>query len=71
MSDTDSAVIDGFNLRNADVPADSRFDGIPHPAVVFVGTDGTVQATLREDGYRTRPSNDAILAKAAALGTSE
>lgn len=71
LSDGDSAVIDGFNLRNADVPADSRFDGIPHPAVIFVGTDGTVQATLREEGYRTRPSNDVILAQATSLSTSE
>ncbi|MEM7492121.1 MAG: peroxiredoxin family protein [Pseudomonadota bacterium] len=71
LSDADSAVIDGFNLRNADVPADSRFDGIPHPAVIFVGTDGTVQATLREEGYRTRPSNDVILAQVASLSTSE
>lgn len=71
LSDADSAVIDGFNLRNAEVPADSRFDGIPHPAVVFVGTDGTVEAVLREEGYRTRPSNEAILAQAASLTAAE
>ncbi|MEM1088170.1 MAG: peroxiredoxin family protein [Pseudomonadota bacterium] len=71
LSDSDSAVIDGFNLRNADVPADSRFAGIPHPAVVFVSTDGIVEAVLREDGYRTRPSNESILAQAASLTSAE
>ncbi|MEL7231130.1 MAG: peroxiredoxin family protein [Pseudomonadota bacterium] len=71
LSDENSSVIDGFNLRNADVLADSRFDGIPHPAVIFVSTDGTVEAVLREDGYRTRPSNEAILAELESLTSAE
>lgn len=71
LSDTDSAMIDGFNLRNADVPAGSRFDGIPHPAVIFVSTDGTVEAVLREDGYRDRPANELILETAKTLAGAE
>lgn len=71
LSDTESAMIDGFNLRNADVPEGSRFDGIPHPAIVFVDTEGTVEAVLREDGYRTRPSNDLILRTAKSLATTD
>lgn len=60
LSDADSATIKAFNLLNNDVSADSRSYGIPHPAIVFIANDGTVRAVLREEGYRTRPSLDAI-----------
>lgn len=71
LSDTDSAMIDGLGLRNMEVPEGSRFEGIPHPAVVFLSAEGTVEAVLREDGYRTRPSNEAILATATALSAAD
>jgi len=66
-SDTGSAAIDAFDLRNPDVPAGSRYDGIPHPAIVFIAADGTVKAVMREEGYKNRPAVDAILDMAAAL----
>ena len=66
-SDTGSAAIDAFDLRNQDVPAGSRYDGIPHPAIVFIAADGTVKAVMREEGYKNRPPVDAILEMAAAL----
>jgi peroxiredoxin Q/BCP len=67
LSDTDSAMIDAFGLRNAEVPADSRFAGIPHPAIVYVGADGTVQAVLREEGFRTRPAKELVISTAQSL----
>ena len=66
-SDAGSAVIDAFDLRNPDVPAGSRYDGIPHPAIVFIAADGTVKAVMREEGYKDRPAVDAIMELAAAL----
>lgn len=66
-SDTGSAAIDAFNLRNHDVTPGSRFDGIPHPAIVFIGADGDVKAVMREEGYKVRPSVESILAMAGAL----
>ena len=66
-SDTGSAAIDAFNLRNSDVPAGSRYDGIPHPAIIFIAADGTVKAVMREEGYKNRPPVDAILEMAAIL----
>ncbi|MEZ6000108.1 redoxin domain-containing protein [Hyphomonas sp.] len=66
-SDTGSAAIDAFDLRNPDVPAGSRFDGIPHPAIIFIAADGTVKAVMREEGYKNRPPVDAVLEMAAAL----
>lgn len=66
-SDAGSAAIDAFGLRNPDVPAGSRYDGIPHPAIVFIAADGTVKALMREEGYKDRPAVDAIMELAAAL----
>lgn len=66
-ADTGSAAIDAFQLRNHEMPAGSRYDGIPHPAIVFIGADGIVKAVMREEGYKTRPSVASILDMAAAL----
>lgn len=67
LSDPDSRVIEAFNLRNTDVKAGSRADGIPHPAVVFVKADGTIGAVLREQGYKDRPSASALVDTARNL----
>ncbi|MCI4645904.1 MAG: peroxiredoxin family protein [Hyphomonadaceae bacterium] len=66
-SDEGSEVIAAFGLLNEDVREGSRSYGIPHPAVVFVRENGTVAAVLREEGYRTRPSTEAILNTATQL----
>ncbi|MEZ5946453.1 MAG: peroxiredoxin family protein [Hyphomonas sp.] len=66
-ADPGSMAIDAFHLRNHGVTAGSRFDGIPHPAIIFVAADGTVKAVLREDGYKARPSVESVLAMAGAL----
>ncbi|MEM1105098.1 MAG: redoxin domain-containing protein [Pseudomonadota bacterium] len=67
-SDEGSEAIRAFGLLNTDVREGARSYGIPHPAVVFVSSAGTVSAVLREEGYRTRPSVDAIMETAEALG---
>ncbi len=67
LSDAGSVAIRAFNLLNTDIGEDSRFFGIPHPAIVFVRNDGTVAAVLREEGYKTRPPVDAILETASLL----
>lgn len=67
LSDEGSAIITEFGLLNTDVREGSRTYGIPHPAVVFIKADGTVGAVLREDGYRTRPSLEAITETASLL----
>lgn len=69
LSDTDSAMIDAFHLRNTEVPAGSRYDGIPHPAIVFLSPEGEVLAMLREEGYQTRPPVDVVLETAGELAS--
>lgn len=60
LSDTDSAMIDAYGLRNEEIPAGSRFDGVPHPAIVFIKADGEVAGVQKEDGYKTRPPTEGI-----------
>ena len=60
-------MIDAFHLRNTDMPAGSRYDGIPHPAIVFISPEGEVKAMLREEGYRDRPPVPLVLETATDL----
>lgn len=60
LSDTDSAMIDAFGLRNTEVTAGSRFDGIPHPAIIYIKADGEVAGVQKEEGYRDRPPTEGI-----------
>lgn len=71
LSDEGSQIIDAFGLRNEDVRAGSRTDGIPHPAIIFISNEGRVKAVLREEGYRERPSLDLILQTARLLSEVE
>lgn len=67
VSDADSEVIRAYGLLNEEMREGSKYWGIPHPAVVFVRTDGTVGAVLREEGYETRPEVEAITETAVLL----
>lgn len=69
LSDEGSATITAFGLFNAEMEPDTRYYGIPHPAIVFVRADGTVAAVLREEGYRKRPPVDVVVATADALNS--
>ncbi|MFN3213634.1 MAG: redoxin domain-containing protein [Henriciella sp.] len=60
LSDTGSATIDAFGLRNTDVAAGSRFDGIPHPAIVYIRANGEVAGVQKEEGYKDRPPTEGI-----------
>ena len=67
LSDTNSAMIDAFELRNEEMDGRGRYEGIPHPAIVFIGADGEVKAMLREEGYKDRPPVETVLETANAL----
>jgi len=60
LSDTDSVTIDAFGLRNEEVKAGSRFDGIPHPAIVYISADGEVSGVQKEEGFKDRPPTEGI-----------
>ncbi|MEQ9314502.1 MAG: peroxiredoxin family protein [Henriciella sp.] len=67
VSDQGSDAIRAFGLLNDEAKEGSRFYGIPHPAIVFVRTDGTVGAVLREEGYKARPPVDVVTETATLL----
>lgn len=67
VSDEGSEVITAYGLLNADMEEGSRYWGIPHPAIVFVRTDGTVAAVLREEGYKDRPEVEVVTETATLL----
>lgn len=71
LSDAGSAMINAFGLRNHDVESGSVYDGIPHPAIVFLGSDGEVKAMLREEGYKDRPPVETVLSKASELSAMQ
>ncbi len=56
LSDPDSSTIDALGIRNEDMKAGSRFDGIPNPIVFVVTPDQTIAAKLYQDDYRDRPA---------------
>ncbi|MEL7539828.1 MAG: peroxiredoxin family protein [Pseudomonadota bacterium] len=60
LSDTDSAMIDAYGLRNEEMPVGSRFEGVPHPAIVYIKADGEVAGVQKEEGYKTRPPTEGI-----------
>lgn len=42
LSDTDSAVIDAFGIRNEHIPAEHKWYGVPYPGMYLVDADGRV-----------------------------
>jgi len=60
LSDTDSTAIDAFGLRNTEMTPGSRFDGVPHPAIIYIKANGEVAGVQKEEGFRTRPPTEGI-----------
>ncbi len=69
LSDPGSATIKAFGLLNTEMAEGSRAYGVPHPAIIFISADGRVAGMLREDGYKTRPATEVVLARAEALAS--
>lgn len=61
LSDQGSVVI-----KKLDLLADEK-KGLPHPGTLIIDTDGVVAAKLFHEGYRTRNTNEEIIAAAEAL----
>ena len=62
LADPGSKTIDAWHLRDPQYAPDSFAYGVPRPAIFVLDTTGTVRAKLAEDGYKVRPSVDAVLA---------
>lgn len=68
LSDPQSKVIDGWQLRDPAYPAGNKANGVPLPAVYVIDHKGIIRARLMEENYRKRPQPEAVLAAVDALG---
>lgn len=63
LSDPDSATIDALGIRNTEMKAGSRFDGVPHPLVLVITPNQVIAGKLWEEDYKDRPKPEVILAE--------
>lgn len=68
LSDEGSKTIDAFGIRDPQYKEGSVAFGVPQPSIFIVSTDGIIQAKLAEEGYKVRPSLDAMFAAIDAVG---
>jgi peroxiredoxin len=62
LSDPGSMTIDAFALRDPQYPPGSFAFGVPRPAIFVISRKGVIQAKLAEEGFKVRPSVQAVLA---------
>ena len=67
LADPGSKTIDAWALRDPQYAPDSFAYGVPRPAIFVLDRKGFVRAKLAEDGYKVRPSVDAVLAAVDGL----
>lgn len=67
VSDPQSKVIDAFGLRDPAYKEGTMPYGVPRPAIFVIDSNGTIKASLAEEGYKTRPPSEAILSTIDAL----
>lgn len=68
LSDTGSKTIDAWALRDPQYKPDSMAYGVPRPAIFVISKKGRIDAKLMMEGYKVRPSVDAVVAAVDALG---
>jgi len=62
LSDTGSKMIDALGLRDPQYGEGSFAYGVPRASILVLAPDGTVKAKYVAADYRSRPSNDEVLA---------
>ena len=61
LSDRQSRVISAFGLLNEKYGPESKFYGIPHPAIYILAKDGTITHRFANQGYKDRPEIESVL----------
>ena len=61
LSDEGSKTIDAYGLRNKEVKAGTRVDGVPYPGIFVIDRQGVVRAKLFVEGYIQRPDNAELI----------
>jgi peroxiredoxin len=68
LSDMGSATIDAWQMRDPQYKPDSMAYGVPRPAIFVISKTGRIDAKLMMEGYKVRPSVDAVIAAVDGLG---
>ena len=71
LQDQNAAAVDALGIRNKQYETGHRLYGIPHPGVIYIGSDGTIRAKYAVPGYRSRPPFDALLEHITGLVTQQ
>ena len=54
-------------LNDTDYEPGDRAWGVPYPGIMLISPDGVIRAKFAEEGYRTRPPWEDVLAAAADM----
>lgn len=68
LSDKGSAMIDALGLRDPQYGKGSYAEGVPRASILFLAPDGTVRDKYVAADYRSRPSNEDVVAMLEDLG---
>jgi peroxiredoxin len=60
LQDENAKHVLAFGVLDEDYAPGHRAYGIPHPGIIFVGSDGIVKAKYAVPGYRKRPPFDML-----------
>ncbi|MCB1122539.1 MAG: redoxin domain-containing protein [Verrucomicrobiae bacterium] len=66
LSDLGSKTIEAYKVRNEEAKS-GKAQGIPHPTIFLLNKQGIIEAKLREESYRDRPTIEQIVAAANAM----
>jgi peroxiredoxin len=67
LSDTGSRMVDALGLRDPQYAKGSFAYGVPRASILYLASDGTVMAKYVAEDYRSRPSNEDVMAMLAGV----
>lgn len=67
LQDIDAIHINALGIRNEEYPLGHNNYGIPHPGILFIGSDGSIKAKYAVPGYRRRPPFDTLYSDIESL----
>lgn len=62
LKDVEQRHVSALGVLNEDYGPGHAAFGVPHPGIVYVDADGIVRAKFAAQGYRSRPSFEAVYA---------
>ena len=65
LSDSGSKTITAYGLLNKE--AKGKAEGIPYPGTMIIDRDGVIRAKLFLDGFKERPSSEALIKAAKEI----